>query len=89
VGRKTRRAEDVIALECLYATVLSRSVRLASSRVRNYEISRDHETGFGISLGEATPTARLKTGAGPVKQLAASWARRVFRPTGRIGVSLN
>jgi hypothetical protein len=43
--------------------------------------------GFGISLGKATPTARLKTGAGSVKQLTASWARRVCRPTGRTAVS--
>ena len=40
--------------------------------------------GFGTSLGEAIPTARLKTGAGPTKQLTTSWARRVFRPTAPI-----
>jgi len=32
-------------------------------------------------MGDATYTARLKTGAGQFKQLAESWARRVLRPT--------
>jgi hypothetical protein len=82
VGRKTRCSEDIIALECLPAPVLSRSVRLASARTRNYRTQARPGTGFWISLGEATLTARLRTGAGAVKQLAASWARRVFRPTG-------
>jgi hypothetical protein len=32
-------------------------------------------------MGEATCTARLKTGAGQFERLAESWARRVLRPT--------
>jgi len=32
-------------------------------------------------MGDATYTARLKTGAGQFKRLAESWARRVLCPT--------
>ncbi|HXM03280.1 MAG TPA: hypothetical protein VN939_11795 [Chthoniobacterales bacterium] len=34
-------------------------------------------------IGGATLTARLKTGADLFSPLGKSWARRVFRPTGR------
>jgi hypothetical protein len=40
-------------------------------------------TGRSKSTGDATYTARLKTGAGQSKRLALSWARRVLRPTGK------
>jgi len=40
-------------------------------------------TGRSKSTGDATYTARLKTGAGQFKRLAESWARRVLRPTGQ------
>jgi len=38
-------------------------------------------TGSSKSMGDATYTARLKTGAGQFKRLAGSRARRVLRPT--------
>ena len=66
VARKTRRAEDIIALECLSAPVLSRSVRLELARVRNYRDQARPRTGFGISLGGATPhgAAQNRRGSG-------------------------
>jgi hypothetical protein len=41
-------------------------------------------TGRSKSTGDATYTARLKTSAGQSKRFALSWARRVFRPTGKL-----
>jgi hypothetical protein len=51
--------------------------RRASEPYRNCGYDR----GFALSFGNATPTERLKTGAGQFKRLATPWTRRVLRPT--------
>jgi hypothetical protein len=51
--------------------------RYASEPYRNCGYDR----GFALPFGDATPTARLKTGAGQFKRLATPWARRVLRTT--------
>jgi hypothetical protein len=86
VGRRTRRAEDVVCLldnragfepfrACGIADALPNLTRAAATT-----------GGFAQSFGDAAPTERLKTGAGEFKRLATPWARRVFRPTGSGGL---
>jgi hypothetical protein len=54
-------------------------------RFRTYQ-SRGYDRGFAPSFGDATPTERLKTGAGQFERLATPWARRVLRPTDQGGL---
>jgi hypothetical protein len=83
VGRKTRRAGRVANSLDLYAPVLSRGVRMPAME-NSHEPTRWR---LGCSGGSGTPTARLKTGAKTLEQLATSSACRVLRPTdqGHIG----
>jgi hypothetical protein len=82
VGRKTRCVEGIIFLK--------RRTRAGFERFRARDLSTDGERhrepvaasrDFRISLGEATSTVRLKTGANQSDKANMSSARRVFHPT--------
>jgi hypothetical protein len=67
-------------LDQLTAPVLSRSVRVLSPlRLRTYR-NCGYDRGFAPSFGDATPTARLKTGAGQFKRLATHGRAEFFAP---------
>jgi hypothetical protein len=80
VGRKTRRAEDMVALSGTLAgfepfrarviAYVASNIRAKVATIRAWDV-----------FGDGTPTAGLKTGARYFKRLATSSARRVFRPT--------
>jgi hypothetical protein len=73
VGRKSRRAEDNLFGNVHSAPDLSHACGLPRLA---YRVSGPFRT-----QGVAFPTARLKSGAIELKTLAASSARRDFRPT--------
>jgi hypothetical protein len=82
VGRKPRRAEDVYNLMAGSRRVLSRAVGVAPSMM-----AFNSRLLAGAILVDATPLARLKSGADSILEVAASSARRDFRLTERAGKS--
>jgi hypothetical protein len=79
VGRKTRRAEDIVYRLDESASVLSRAVEVASPID---VLTRADTIPATITISsEATRTERLKTGANQSDRQFISSTRRVFRPT--------
>ncbi len=76
VGRKSRRVEDVPPAQSDVAPDLSRAVDVALA-----EDYPNPALWFRRIADEATPTARLKSGAVCRRVLAVPSARRDFRPT--------
>jgi hypothetical protein len=87
VGRRTRRAEGVVALPDNRAGFEPFRGGGITDALPN--LTRAAAT-TGVSLNQSVmPPARkrLKTSAGRFKRLATPWARRVFRPTGSGGLA--